>query len=170
MIDIFFSPDILRTSKNHLPKICNTPSKSCSRLSCICGTTLFLNTEKTLLGEIYCRSLAWSRNVIEKIPTQAWKTGETVGNRIFNGPCKVMLVAGSFSCPSLLPSSQLFPLYCDQALPLQSALTLTLPKCSFKWVFTSQFSKALLWKQFTPSRSIFRSHEKCQVASSGGKF
>lgn len=35
---IFFSPDILRTSKNYLPKICNTPSKSCSRLSCICRT------------------------------------------------------------------------------------------------------------------------------------
>lgn len=103
---IFFSPpDILRTSKNYLPKICNTPSKSRWRLSCSYGKTLFSNPEKNLLGEIYCRSLALSWNVIEKIPTQAWKTGETVGNRIFNGPCKVMLVAGSFSCPSPLPLS-----------------------------------------------------------------
>lgn len=105
VIDFFPLQIFWECQKNCLPKICNTPSKSCSRLSCICGTTLFLNSEKSLLCEICCRSLVWSRNVIEKIPTQAWKTGEIVGNRIFNGPWKVMLVAGSFRCPSLLPLS-----------------------------------------------------------------
>lgn len=71
------------------------------------------------MDKIFC--LALCRNVIQKIPTQALKTGEATGNKLFKGACKVMLVEGSFSCPtssdrlSALLALDVDPPHCEPA-------------------------------------------------------